>query len=174
MLTQLHILAFTRTKISLLISASFLSRSPQFLPGVLYFVLGGGGNSARPTRIKLEPHSTATSKSLVMPIERMSKDGPPVPCRRMVSNISRACSNTGRASSGFSENGAMHIKPRIRMSGYSSVMTSIKGPSAPGGHPPFCFSPATLTWINTSMGSERPKLAEALSISSAKRRLSTE
>ena len=46
-------------------------------------------------------------KSLVMPIERMSNDGPPVPSRRMVSNISRACSKTGRASSGFSESGAM-------------------------------------------------------------------
>ena len=45
----------------------------------------GGPITAPPTRTRLAPHSTATSKSPLMPIDRMLKCSPPAPVWRMSS-----------------------------------------------------------------------------------------
>src|SRR5215471_475451 len=64
---------------------------------------------AVPTRISVEPSRIAASKSCDMPMERTGNTIPSQDSSDSLHFLS--CVKNGRASSGFSKNGGMHIRP---------------------------------------------------------------
>ena len=68
-------------------------------------------NTTRPRRTMVAPHSTATSKSSLMPMLRVSNDGPTCRFLRTSSNSSRVRRNTLLSRSSVAACGPMVIKP---------------------------------------------------------------
>src|SRR5690606_21749976 len=91
---------------------------------------GLGPNSAEPIRTIVEPSSTATSKSLLIPIESHSMLTPRMPASATCSASRRSSRKTGRTVSGSSVHGAMVIKPRTARPGSSATVRTKGNTSA--------------------------------------------
>src|SRR5262245_23023183 len=81
-----------------------------------------GPKRAVPIRTSVEPSSTATSKSWLIPIESSAKGLPKRPASR--SRISRSWRNQGRAADGSSANGGTVMRPRTSRCWQSSALAA--------------------------------------------------
>src|SRR5690606_15493476 len=141
-----RLLLFDPEKIEHLVDKSFVG-GRGLAHGVLF------PNSAVPIRTMVDPSSTATSKSLVIPMDRQCMCTHWMSASATCSRSSRSRRNTGRTVSGSSAKGAMAIRPSIRRPG-SLAISRTKSSTRSGATPCFVASPATLTC--TSTGTSTP------------------
>src|SRR5690606_20112979 len=124
-----------------------------------------------PIRTIVEPSSTATSKSLLIPIESHSMLTPGMPASATASARRRSSRKAGWAAAGSSTGGAMVIR-RLTASPGSPATVRTTSSTSPGARPCFVPSPATLTC--TSTGTTLPRAWARREMASAKGSRSSE